>query len=92
MAPRIVGDRRLPCHGHRAARLVVSSEAVVRTCPICLARYTISFVEDPRLSVRLGISAYSLAVTPYVDGRARRRLERVAVQYEANPRLPFDEY
>ncbi|MDA8291056.1 MAG: hypothetical protein M0Z33_05165 [Actinomycetota bacterium] len=86
---RIVGSRVLPCHGARAARLVVSAAPVTRSCPVCRARYRIAFVPEPRLSERIGVEAYRLEIVPWVDGRSARRAEREAEHDAREPRLPF---
>ncbi|MCU1493355.1 MAG: hypothetical protein JWO62_1119 [Acidimicrobiaceae bacterium] len=88
-APKIVGDRSLPCHRQRAARLSVSDEPVTRTCGICRRKYSISFVQEPHLTERLGIAIYRLEITPWVDGRTQRRLEREASRAATSPKLPF---
>jgi len=85
----IVGSRVLPCHGVRAVRLAVSATPVRRACPRCGARYSIGFVEEPRLSERIGLTAYRLEITPWVDGRQARRQAREAARDEREPRLPF---
>ncbi len=87
--PRIIGDRRLPCHGQRARRLAVSEGPVVRSCGICNRRYAISFVPEPHFTARLGVVVYRLEVAPFVDGRTVRRLTRERALEEMNPRLPF---
>lgn len=89
--PRIIGDRRLPCHGQRAARLSVADGPVTRACALCGARYSISFVEEPHFTGRLGIPVYRPEIAPWVDGRTRRRQEREAAADEASPHLPFGE-
>lgn len=86
--PRIVGSRALPCHGGRAARLVVTDAPVVRACAVCGKRFAIAFLPEPHLSARLGITAYRLEMTPFVDARTRRRQERA----EAEPTLPFGDW
>lgn len=86
---RIVGSRVLPCHGARAARLAVSATPVTRACPVCGARYSITFVEEPRLSERLGVAAFRLEIAPWVDGRTARRAARASAREQREPRLPF---
>lgn len=90
-APRIIGSRALPCHGQRAARLVVSHAPATRTCGICGARFSISFVEEPHFTKRLGLPVFRLEIAPWMDGRARRRLEREATRAASTPMLPFGE-
>ncbi len=88
-APRIVGSRSLPCHGQRAARLVVTDKTLVRTCSLCRAKFEISFVEEPRLGKRLGMRVYSPVIVPWVDRRTKKGLAREAERAEASPTLPF---
>ncbi|MHB1974055.1 MAG: hypothetical protein ACYCR4_07155, partial [Acidimicrobiales bacterium] len=64
-APKIVGNRALPCHGQRAARLVVTDGTLVRTCSLCRAKFEISFVEEPWLGKRLGMRVYSPVIVPW---------------------------
>lgn len=82
---RIVGDRRLPCHGRRAARLAVADGPVTRTCAICGRKYSITFVAAPHLSERLQMPVYRTEIVPFVDARTLRRRARD----EGEPTLPF---
>jgi len=86
---KIIGSRALPCHGARAARLVVGDAPVTRACPVCSARYSIGFVEEPRMSERIGIAVYRLEISPWIDGRTAHRLRRESERSQREPILPF---